>query len=220
MYGKVIGTGSGDMWDWQLNQLMCSERIVPKEFKGYFNVSNLPLHVHREGPLLRDHLRSMLKIASTIYYLPAELQYLQPLFNDRLFFMFAIVWHDIGKGVIEPRTIEEGGKKLSLYPDHERVSFELLSSYPEITDSLPNGQVLLDVVRWHGEVYALGAEPVSQDAFTAFLKKTGIEGRVKEVLPYLLAFCLVDVYGTDREDPWEYRVLNVSRAYKEYLQTH
>lgn len=193
---------------------------LPEDLQDSFNIPNLPLNIHREGPELKDHLQEMLNVLDNpkaYKYIPSRYQAMLADPQYRLFFEQFILLHDIGKIRITPKTIDEEGKELQLYPDHEDESVATLDNDQRLAQSLPNRDVLREVIRLHGALYAVTAGEVTPEVFDEFIKESFGNSelppeKIEKVISLLIACDFLDVIGTHRTPPWQIRVWNFAQA--------
>jgi hypothetical protein len=200
--------------------LLTDLNYVPLQFQDKFTIPNLPLHVHAEGPYFKDHLQLMFNHLTNADQLPDKYgKYKQILCdpNNRKFFQYFIIWHDMGKITTEVRTIIEEGNELSLYHEHEKTSYKLFIQNLNIAGELTNREVLAEVIKLHGELYKISQEPITKEAFAKFISENNIDkNKIQEIIPLLIAADILDVLGTIRPDPWNDRPLYFAKGYEDY----
>lgn len=205
-----------------ISEYIENEKYIPSELKGKFKVPNLPLHVHTEGPLLSDHLQAMLNVLNHPEQLPDEYGEYKRILMDpknKEFFIYFILWHDIAKTIIEPSTIVEEGRELSLYPKHERLSYEMfMAKYADYAADLGDysRNILAEVIRLHGELYKVSQKPMTKEDYIDFLNNNDVDkDNAAKIMPFLIAADILDVHGTIRPDPWHERPLNFAKGFTE-----
>lgn len=197
------------------------EKRLPKEYRNKFTVPNLPLHIHGEGPTLEHHLQAMLNVLSNASNLNVPEQYKRLLTSaeNREFFEAFILFHDIAKISIKQKDIMEEGNLLSLYPNHESESVILLEQNSEWLSEFSASikARLIQVIALHGALYSISAQPVSAEKFIEFLKEHKISiSEIDNIMPYLIAADIIDVFGTYRPDSWHARPLNFANGYESF----
>lgn len=194
---------------------------LPKKYHKRFNVPNLPLSVHKEGPLLTDHLQEMLNVLNNPYAYNEIPSYFQNIIAEqkhRLFYEFYILIHDMAKIEIRPQTVVEEGNKFELYPNHESESAALIEKDMEIAKDFEQRDVLVEVVRLHGKFYQIAKEVLDDKTFKTFVEKINESVEKNTVLIFLITCGFIDTIATHRKDKWQPRVDNFASAYKTYQQ--
>jgi len=193
---------------------------LPKAKPGIFNVPNYPLEVHREGPILEDHLQSMLDVLNDPFA-SAEIPFrFQKILADpqwRSFFEQFIVDHDLAKTVITPQEMTEGNNRFMLYPKHEEVGAQMLVSDPTLAAGLSSRKTFVEVVRLHGALYFVpgAAQGVPDRAtFQEFVDQIASDVDAHEMLELLIAADFLDAIATKRADPFQVRVRNMAEAFE------
>jgi hypothetical protein len=202
-------------------------QYLPEEFHSILTILNLPQSVHQEGPKHGDHLLALFngwKSLQNDASIPEQYRKLLSDPAENLFFTLFILIHDLGKVTVIPKTVVEEGHPFQLYAGHEQESFRLANEHPVIRQILsksPHADALRTAIRLHGALYGISRDPVTAAQFETFVRENGIpENDMDDMIPRLIACCLIDVHGTLREDPWHQRPLNFSKGYEEYRRMH
>ena len=193
---------------------------LPQEYHGHFDIPNLPLESHQEGPLLIDHLQTMLDILNTAennMSIPSEYRAILAAPENRQFFEAFIELHDIGKLTIHTAHTEE---EFNLYPKHEDESVNIVKGDDRLAKGLSNRDILIEVIRLHGFFYEASKEDM---ALANFIERSEITDRENEIMPFLIACGFLDVLGTDRGKERNVKavggVANFAEAYGIYRDT-
>ena len=200
---------------------------LPAEFYSILEIPNLPLAAHHEGPKHGDHLLALFHALESLKTNPAiPDRYRQLLANphEKTFFTRFILLHDLGKTTVTPSTIVKEGRTVELYAGHEEESFRLAMEHPaiqQLVSTTPHPDALLAAIRLHGALYRVSREPMTADQFETFIRENNIPiNQVDEIIPRLIAACLIDDYGAHQSDSGFERSLNFAKGYEEYRRLH
>lgn len=185
---------------------------IPAGSRGSFDIPNLPLRSHREGPALRDHLQAMLNALDNAQSVPGIPAHYRGMLSDprnRAFFEQFILLHDIGKA---------GTSAGDSYAGHEQASAELIRRDPSLAGGLAGRDLLIEVIGLHGLAYDLCKGDVTAQAVAGLIEKNAFAERAGAVMPLLIACVFLDAAGTHREAPSVGRIAGLARAY-DILQT-
>ena len=167
------------------------------EMQEYFNIPNLPLSSHNEGPLLINHLQAMLDTLNNLKdnaKIPEKYKAILSASENRIFFENFIVLHDIGKFEVFNAHKD---KELKSYSAHEEESVKILQRNSKLGDQLIDRNILIEVIRLHGIIYEISKSEVKPGIVADFIKRYKVKEE-KKIMPFLIACAFLDVIGTNR----------------------
>jgi hypothetical protein len=168
-------------------------RRMPASHQDRWDVPNHDYSEATGRPRLDDHLQGLLNVLNhpdDFPIIPARYRAVLKNPANRTFFELFILLHDISKRTMEPqwRRDDAGAIVGVAYPDHERVSHDIIRGDPSLMALLDalggRRELFLEVVRLHG---AFGAPTIHLEM------PSNVPSA--ELLPMLVAATFMDVLG-------------------------
>jgi hypothetical protein len=189
---------------------------VPDKYWDYYDVANLPLYAHEEGPTLYHHLQRYLDVVrrtDDFTDIPVEWrEYIASRQKD--YERFALV-HDLGKGQMQ---LDAKGQAPD-YADHEKISAELAAADQRLTAGVTDREVFLEAVRLHGRINEVAKMPEQArgQAVAQLMDeiKSGVDRR--ELVQFLIGAAFLDMSASVRNGRGDVaRAKDFIAAYQQY----
>jgi MoaA/NifB/PqqE/SkfB family radical SAM enzyme len=176
---------------------------LPKDMQELLDMQQ-PMEYHAEGPTLKHHLQAMLTLinntepVSEIY---ANIKEILDNPDNRAFFEYFIVFHDIGKKIDMKNHAEESCAIMNQFDFSDLNAEEL--------------ETLRKAVRYHMEITDFVS--VDPERFERFLNKTGIQINNKHQIALIVAAIYLDGRSTWSNEMGDYCLPNVDYFCQSYL---